>query len=159
MTRTALCKRSWMKNRKRRRSNTIGHLKFRKRLNVRVTTFLRQAFKCFWSSSSSRSVIVVHIWANVLLCGAERRKGSRTAFFMLNWILRGPIGHLKFRKRLNVRITTFLRQAFKCFWSSSSSRSVIVVHIWANVLLCGAERRKGSRTAFFYAELNSSRTI
>ena len=34
-----------MKNRKRSRSDTAGHLKFKKRSSVRVTTFVRQAFK------------------------------------------------------------------------------------------------------------------
>ena len=74
--------RTLIKNRKRSRSDTAGHFKFKKLSSVRVTAFLRQAFKCFWSFSSLRSVIVVHIWANVLLCGAERKKGSRTAFFV-----------------------------------------------------------------------------
>ena len=85
MTREALCKRSLMKNRKRRKSDTVGRLKFNKRLNVRIITFLRLAFKCFWSSSSLRSVIVVHIWANVLLCGAERRKRSGQGRFFSCW--------------------------------------------------------------------------
>ena len=86
MTRAALCKRSWMKNRRRRKSDTVGHLKLKKkRLNVRIITFLRLAFKCFWSFSWSRSVIVVHIWANVLLCGAERRKRSVQGRFFSCW--------------------------------------------------------------------------
>ena len=74
---------------------TQPDIKFKKRWSVRVTTFLRQAFKCFWSSSWSRSVTVVHVWANVLLCGAERKKGSRIAFFMLNWIPRRRFKTLK----------------------------------------------------------------
>ena len=110
ITRASLCERSWMKNRKRSKSDTARHLKFKKRLSVRVTTFLRQTFKCFGSSSSSRSIIVVHIWAYVLLCGPERRKRSRTAFFMPNWIPRRRFKTLQ--ASASVRGTTSLRQVF-----------------------------------------------
>ena len=103
MTRATLCERSWMKNRKRSRSDTVGHLKFKKRLNVRIITFLRLAFKCFWSSSSSRSVIVVH-------SRAKEEIRARTAFFMLNWIPRGRFTTLQASP--SVRGTISLRQAF-----------------------------------------------
>ena len=58
-----------------------------------------------------------------------------------------------FKKCSSVRVITFLRQVFKCFWSSTSSRNVIVVYICANVWLCGVEPRKTTGTAFFYAVL------
>ena len=64
-----------------------------------------------------------------------------------------------FKKCSSVRVITFLRQVFKCFWSSTSSRNVIVVYICANVWLCGAEPRKTTGTAFFYGGLNSSQTF
>ena len=143
MTREALCKRSWMKNRKRRKSDTVGHLKFKKRLNVRIITFLRLAFKCFWSSSSSRSVIVVHIWANVLLCDAERRKRSGKGRLFSCWteFLADDLKHFRHVQVYEVQ-PHWDKHSVQVFKLQAYLRSVRAVHISANVLLSGAERRK-----------------
>ena len=143
MTRAALCKRSWMKNRKRRKSDTVGHVKFEKRLNVWVTTFLRQAFKCFWSSNSSRSVIVVHIWANVLLCGAEQRKRSGQGRLFSCWteFLADDLKHFRQVQVYEVQ-PHWDKHSVQVFKLQAYVRSVRAVHICTNVLLSGAERRK-----------------
>ena len=145
MTRAALCIRSWMKNRKRRKSDTVGHLKFKKRLNVRIITFLRLAFKCFWSSSSSRSVIVVHIWASVLLCGAERRKRSGQGRLLSCWteFLADDLKHFRHVQVYEVHVQPHWdKHSVQVFKLQAYLRSVRAVHISANVLLSGAERWK-----------------
>ena len=136
MTRQALCKRSWMKNRKRRKSDTVGHLKFKKRLNVRIIIFLRLAFKCFWSSSSSRSVIVVHIWANVLLRDAERRKRSGQGRLFSCWIefLADDLKHFRQVQVYEVQ-PHWDKHSVQVFKLQAYLRSVRAVHISANVLL------------------------
>ena len=142
MTRAALCKRSWMKNRKRRKSDTVGHLKFKK--TVRIITFLRLAFKCFWSSSSSRSVIVVHIWANVLLCGAGRRKRSGQGRLFSCWteFLADDLKHFRQVQVYEVQ-PHWDKHSVQVLKLQAYLRSVRAVHIIsANVLLSGAERRK-----------------
>ena len=144
MTRAALCKRSWMKNRKRRKSDTVGHLKFKKRfLNVRIITFLRLAFKCFWSSSSSKSVMVVHIWANVLLCGAERRKrsGQGRLLSCCTEFLADDLKHFRDVQVYEVQ-PHWDKHSVQVFKNQAYLRSVRAVHVSANVLLSGAERRK-----------------
>ena len=143
MTREAPCKRSWMKNRKRSKSDTVGHIKFKKRLNVRIITFLRVAFKCFWSSSSSRSVIVVHIWANVLLRDAERRKRSGQGRLFSCWIefLADDLKHFGQVQVYEVQ-PRWDKHPVQVFKLQAYLRSVRAVHISANVLLSDAERRK-----------------
>ena len=91
MTRASLCERSeWkIENEVNRTQPDISNSR-----NVQVCElqpFWDKHSSVFWSSSSARSVIVVHIWANVLLCGAERRK----RFFMPNWIRRRRFKTLK----------------------------------------------------------------
>ena len=134
---------SWMKKRKRRKPDTVGHLKFKKRLNVRIITFLTLAFKCFWSSSSSRSVIVVHIWANVLLCGAERRKRSGQGQLFSCWteFLADDLKQFRHVQVYEVQ-PHWDMHSVQVFKLQAYLRSVRAVHISANVLLSGAERRK-----------------
>ena len=139
MTRAALCKRSWMKNRKRRKSDTVGHLKLKKRLNVWIITFLTLAFKCFWSFNSSRSVIVVHIWANVLL----RRKRSVQGRLFSCWteFLADDLKHFRQVQEYEVQ-PHWDKHSVQVFKLQAYLRTVSAVHICANVLLSGAERRK-----------------
>ena len=141
MTRAALCKRSWMKNRKRRKSDSVGHLKFKK--TVRIITFLRLAFKCFWSSNSSRSVIVVHIWANVLLCGAERRKRSGQGRLFSRWteFLADDLKHFRQVQVYEVQ-PHWDKHSLQVFKLQAYLRSVRAVHISANVLLSGDYGRR-----------------
>ena len=143
MTRAALCKRSWMRNRKRRKSHTVGYLKFKKRLNVRIITFLRLAFKCFRSSSSLRSVMLVYIWANVLLCGAERRKRSGQGRLFSCWteFLADDSKHFRQVQVYEVQ-PHWDKHSVQVFKLQAYLRSVRAVHICANVLLSSAERRK-----------------
>ena len=139
MTRAALCKRSWMRNRKRRKSDTVGHLKFKKRFNARIITFLSLSFKWFWSSSSSRSVIVVQIWAS----GAERSKRSGQGRLLSCWteFLADDLKHFRHVQVYEVQ-PHWDKHSVQVFKLQAYLKSVRAVHVSANVLLSGAERRK-----------------
>ena len=159
MTRASFCDRRWMKNRKRcQRKNTtelnISNI-FKKWSSVRVITFLRQVFKCFWSCTSSKNVNgCAHLCKCLAVwCGAE--ENNRDGFIL--WWTEFVADILK-----TFRASPSVRLEFQPYWdkhsvqvfslTSSLSRTVIVVHIFrCFAMWCrGKETNIAARTDFIY---------
>ena len=110
MTSAALCKQSWMKNRKRKRSDIVRHIKFKKLLNVRVTTFLRQAFKMLLKFQLIEKLNSCAHLSKCFAVWCRAKEGIKGGFLILNWIPRRRFKTLQASP--SVRGTTSLRQTF-----------------------------------------------